>query len=75
VEEWLAQPVVQVIHPGSKFASLFFRFVRELGTAANLTTDAQLAALAVERQAELHSNDTDFGRFRGLRWINPLVRR
>lgn len=72
VREWLEQPVVQVIHPGRKFAPLFFKFLTQLGTAGNLTTDAQLAALALERQAELQSNDTDFDRFPGLRWINPL---
>ena len=72
VQEWLDQPVVQIIHPGAKFPALFFKFLTRLGTAGNLTTDAQLAALAVERQAELHSNDTDFTRFHGLRWTNPL---
>ena len=41
--------------------------------AANLTTDAQLAALAIEHQGELHSNDADFGRFPRLRWVNPLA--
>ncbi len=30
------------------------------------------AALAIEHQAELHSNDADFARFPGLRWKNPL---
>jgi hypothetical protein len=40
--------------------------------AANLTTDVQVAALAIEYQAELHSNDADFGRFTQLRWVNPL---
>jgi predicted nucleic acid-binding protein len=33
---------------------------------------AQLAALAIEHQGELHSNDADFGRFPQLRWVNPL---
>jgi aspartate/methionine/tyrosine aminotransferase len=32
----------------------------------------QLAALAIEHQGELHSNDSDFGRFPRLRWLNPL---
>ena len=32
-----------------------------------------LAALAIERQAELHSTDQDFARFSGLRWRNPLA--
>jgi hypothetical protein len=27
----------------------------------------------VELQATVHSNDTDFARFPGLRWINPLA--
>lgn len=33
---------------------------------------AHVAALAMEHQAEVHSNDADFGRFPGLRWRNPL---
>jgi hypothetical protein len=43
------------------------------GTAGNLTTDAHLAALAIEHGAELCSTDTDFGRFQRLRWVNPLA--
>jgi len=44
-----------------------------IGTGANLTTDVQLAAYAIEQDAELCSNDTDFGRFPGLRWVDPLA--
>jgi predicted nucleic acid-binding protein len=39
---------------------------------ANLVSDAYLAALAMEHNATLASTDADFGRFRGLKWINPL---
>jgi len=39
----------------------------------DLTTDAHLAALAIEYQAELHTNDGDFSRFSGLRWRNPVA--
>ena len=42
------------------------------GVGGNLVTDVHIAALAIEYQAEVHSNDTDFGRFPGLRWRNPL---
>jgi predicted nucleic acid-binding protein len=35
--------------------------------------DAQLAALALEHGAELCSADHDFGRFPGLRWVDPLI--
>ena len=72
VRAWLEAPSVTIIQPGRRFAELFLGFLDTVGTAGNLTTDAQLAALAVEHQAELHSNDTDFARFPGLRWRNPL---
>ena len=39
----------------------------------NLTTDVQLAAFALEHDADMLSNDTDFARFSGLRWRNPLA--
>jgi predicted nucleic acid-binding protein len=46
--------------------------IESLGTGANLTTDVQLAAHAIETGAEMHSHDMDFGRFADLRWIDPL---
>ncbi|MGI8989757.1 MAG: PIN domain-containing protein [Bryobacteraceae bacterium] len=42
------------------------------GTGGNLTSDAHLAALAIEHGAELCSCDGDFARFSRLRWRNPL---
>ncbi|MDH5761113.1 MAG: type II toxin-antitoxin system VapC family toxin [Gemmatimonadota bacterium] len=71
-ESWLRQPQVALIHPGDRHAGILFHLLRNLGTAGNLTTDAHLAALAMEHQAELHSTDADFARFPGLRWRNPL---
>jgi toxin-antitoxin system PIN domain toxin len=72
-ESWLARPNVQLLHPGDRHAELLFGLMRALGTAGNLTTDAHLAALALEHGAELQSTDADFGRFAGLRWVNPLA--
>jgi hypothetical protein len=69
---WLAQPQVAILHPGTRHAAILFDLLERLGTAGNLTTDAHLAALAIEHQAELHSTDADFVRFPGLRWTNPL---
>lgn len=40
-----------------------------------LITDAHLAALVIEYQAELASTDTDFARFPALRWFNPIAAR
>jgi predicted nucleic acid-binding protein len=35
--------------------------------------DAHLAALAIEHGLTLCSADSDFAKFPGLRWQNPLV--
>jgi uncharacterized protein len=72
VESWLASPQVQVLHPGPDHARLVFGYLREVGTAGDLTSDAHLAALAREYQGIIHSADNDFARFSGLRWKNPL---
>jgi toxin-antitoxin system PIN domain toxin len=71
VEEWLSRPHVHFLQAGPRHLEIAFALLRELGTGANLTTDVQLAALAIENDGEVHSNDSDFGRFRKLRWVNP----
>ena len=73
VKSWLERPQVTILHPGNRHAEILFGLLDRLGTAGNLTTDAHLAALAIEYQAELHSNDADFTRFQGLKWRNPLA--
>ena len=72
VDSWLVQPCATVVHPTSRHAPVLRQLLEPLGTAGNLTTDAHLAALAIEHGAELCSTDTDFSRFAGLRWSNPL---
>ena len=72
VRGWLTRPNVTILHPGDRHADILFGLLEHVGVAGNLTTDAHLAALAIEYQAELHSTDADFSRFPGLRWRNPL---
>lgn len=72
VDGWLAQPCATVVHPTARHAAILRDLLEQAGTAGNLTTDAHLAALAIEHGAELCSYDADFGRFAGLRWVNPL---
>jgi predicted nucleic acid-binding protein len=45
---------------------------RAASDSHGLIPDAALAALAIEHGVTLASTDTDFARFRGLRWENPL---
>ncbi|MEO8127325.1 MAG: TA system VapC family ribonuclease toxin, partial [Bryobacteraceae bacterium] len=72
VRTWLQNPRVQIVTPGEGHAEILFELLDKLGTAGNLTTDAHLAALAIEYQAEIASTDNDFARFKGLRWFNPI---
>ena len=73
-KSWLDLPNVDIVEPGPRHAEILFRLLRQVGVAGNLTTDAHLAALAIEHQARLASTDTDFARFPGLRWFNPLAK-
>jgi toxin-antitoxin system PIN domain toxin len=73
VRGWLAQPNVSCIVPGTRHLEIALGLLAQLGAAGNLTTDVQIASHALEHNGELHSNDSDFARFEGLRWINPLA--
>lgn len=72
VEEWFRLPHVSPLEPGREHLTLMRRALAATGAGGNLVNDAHVAALAIEHQAEVHSNDSDFGRFPGLRWRNPL---
>jgi toxin-antitoxin system PIN domain toxin len=73
VDGWLQQPCVTVLHPSDRHASVLRGLLTPLGAAGNLTSDAHLAALAIEHGAELCSTDVDFSRFTGVRWVDPLT--
>jgi uncharacterized protein len=73
VEEWLAQPAVTTVTPGKSHWMILRNLLRDSGTGGNLTTDAHIAALAIEYGHTVYSTDNDFKRFKGLRHINPLA--
>lgn len=73
MDSWLSQPCSTVVHPGERHLRILRDLIAPLGTGGNLATDAHLAALAIEHGAELCSCDSDFSRFPGLRWRNPLA--
>lgn len=73
VAEWLSLPHVQLIQPGPSHFLHLQRLMSNVGSAGNLTTDAHLAALAIERGLVVQTTDADFARFSGLKWRNPLA--
>jgi toxin-antitoxin system PIN domain toxin len=72
VADWLAAPVAWLPQPGPEYERIFGELIREYALRGNLIPDAALAALAIEHGVPLASTDTDFARFRELRWENPL---
>ena len=72
VGSWLARPNVVRLDPGDRHWQLLSALLTDVGAAGNLTTDAHLAALAIENGCELCSTDADFARFQQLNWMNPL---
>lgn len=73
VNEAIRLGLAQLERPTERHWDIFRRIISPLGSAGNLTTDAHLAALAIEHGATLCSTDVDFSRFQMLQWINPLV--
>jgi uncharacterized protein len=72
VQSWMDQPCTRIIHPTDGHWIVFRKLLVEGQAAANLVTDAHLAALALEHGCELISTDSDFSRFPRLKWRNPL---
>jgi uncharacterized protein len=73
VEQWLEQPAAQLLELDVDDVRKALDLLRAAGTGGNLTTDAQLASLALRHRAVVHTADSDFARFAEVRWYNPLA--
>jgi len=71
VRSWMEAPAAEMIWPGVRHADILFRLLSKTGAAGNLTTDAHLAALAIENNADVATADYDFARFPDVRWFIP----
>jgi toxin-antitoxin system PIN domain toxin len=68
---WLDLPAAVVVEPTPRHFGLLAGLLAPSGTGGNLTSDAHLAALALEHHATIVTFDGDFGRFPGVRWRAP----
>lgn len=73
VDSWLEQPCVVTTGSRERHWRVLRNLLAASGTAGNLTSDAHLAALALEHGFAIHSSDNDFKRFAGIRHVNPLT--
>ncbi len=72
VQSWLDQPNVMLLVPTGRHWTILSGLLRSSSAGTNLTTDAHIAAYAIEHAGTVYTNDRDFGRFAGVRWKNPL---
>jgi len=73
INTWLSRKQVLVHDMLREDVEAALLLLKSAGTAGNLTTDAQIAAIAMRLDAEVHTADLDFGRFQGVRYSNPLL--
>jgi toxin-antitoxin system PIN domain toxin len=71
VTGWLARDNVTTPVPTQRHIAVFADLVRQGRASGDHSTDAHLAALAIEWGLVLMSADRDFARYPGLRWEDP----
>ncbi|MGA1287207.1 MAG: type II toxin-antitoxin system VapC family toxin [Rubrivivax sp.] len=74
VDAWLAAPHVQVLHSGPEHWRILGDLARSAKLQGGQFHDARIAAICIENAVEvLWTADRDFGRFKALTTVNPLV--
>lgn len=71
-EAYLTQPAARIVHAGESHRAIATELIDTPGLTANDVPDVHLAALAIEHGLVLCTHDHGFGRYRGLRWQDPL---
>ena len=72
VRQWMQRPQVRMLLPDAEHANRVLRLMSVSGSRGAVISDAVLASYAVANRATLCSSDSDFARFPGLDWRNPL---
>ena len=72
VDHWKRSENLRLIQLSDTALDTYFDLLSDAGLGGNLSTDAVIALHAREYSATIYSNDRDFDRFSGIRWVNPL---
>ena len=73
MDEWLALPFVTAVAPGPNHWPILRNLLERTGLAGYLSSDAHIAALAIDHGCPVYSTDYDFLRVPGIEHVNPLV--
>lgn len=71
ITDWLDADQAWVPVPGTRHRDILGALLVVGDLRGNLVTDAHLAALAIEHGIGICSFDSDFARFKDLRWVSP----
>lgn len=74
IRSWLDRSVTDFLVTEEADVLQAMRWLDGAGSGGNLTTDAQIAAIAARHRATVHTSDTDFSRFPDVRWLNPILK-
>jgi toxin-antitoxin system PIN domain toxin len=72
-QTWLDLPNVFIPQPALDHRAVLNRLIAAVPMTHKLVADAHLAAIAISHRLTLCSADTDFAKFPGLSFINPLA--
>jgi uncharacterized protein len=72
LEDVQSRPACGWLLRGPRHWAIFRDLCLASSAKENLINDAWLAALAIENDCEIISNDRDFAKFPGLRWRHPF---
>lgn len=73
VASWLNAPHVRMLPVEATLIGRFFDALCAAGQGGNLSTDALIAAHAIEARGRVFTADRDFARFPGVVAVNPLI--
>lgn len=69
----MARQTAAFLQPGPRHWAIMVDLIERSQVRGAMVSDAYLAALAIEHGCDLVTTDSDFARFPGLRWRNPLA--
>ncbi len=73
IEEWMSLPIVWIPRPTTEHERILGELFEAARPRAGLVHDAHLAAIAIGHGLTVFSRDSDFARFPGVRWEDPLA--
>ena len=74
IDAWMASPQARVLHSGQQHVAVLSELGRKAKLKGGQFHDARIAAICLENaMSVLWSSDRDFGRFKALKTVNPLV--